>query len=56
MSHTGGIYPAVQVSLIWGRIMNWPALPSVIRRVNAFFLGTLGHWTEGVWSRNMQVS
>ena len=46
---------ALQVTSIYGRLHSLPCLPNVIRRLNAFCLGTIGLATEALWSKTLWV-
>ena len=43
----------MQVTSIYGRLHSFPCLPDFIRRLNAFWLGTVGVATEKYWSKTL---
>jgi hypothetical protein len=38
-----------KIELIDGKWHNLPSLPNFIREFNGFMMGTVPHWTEGLW-------
>lgn len=50
-----GAEGGLEVSSLIGRIHNHLSLFDFVRRINALALGTLGLWTEPLWSKGVHL-